>query len=217
MLTSPGYLVHEQTLCDPTVAWRKNPWDYITFNNTPFTVTIPANVGPSGKHYVLMARVMNTDGSFYTGQMNSDVFDLTGANGTWARFQQQGSYLWGDNGIDCVGWSCVKGCADATNMVTTNGTYEKCVNSCPNVSIDWDNSSRGGDPTAALVKASACPTPSSSSATPTAGTRTVRQSAGSASNTAGATARTGSAPPRPYLKALLSLAFLPLAIHLLFG
>lgn len=211
MLIIAGYLIHEQTLCDPTIAWRKNPWDYITFNNTPFTITIPANVGPSGKHYVLMARVMNTDGSYYTSQMYSDVFELTGANGTWAQFQQQYRYLWGDDGIDCVGFSCVKDCADASNMVTTNGTYQKCVNSCPNVSIDWENSSRGGDPTAAQVDASACPSPSSSSATPTVGTSNGGQSTGSASNTTGNAAQTGSAPPPRHLGALLPLALLPLA------
>ena len=205
-----GYLIHEQSLCDPTINFTKDG-SIIAFDNTPFSVTIPANVGPSGKYYVLAARVMNTDGSYYTSQVYSDVFELAGANGTWADIQKQGRSLWGDDGMACTGWSCVKDCADAPNMVTTNGTYEKCVNSCPGVSID-PNWSRGGDPTAALVEPSACPSLSSTGATPTgSGDNPTRSS----SRTAATASQTGAAASRQNLSILVALMSTPLMTAML--
>ncbi|KAF2030662.1 hypothetical protein EK21DRAFT_88777 [Setomelanomma holmii] len=195
-----GYLIHEQTLCDPTITIDVDQ-GVANFEDMPFMVTITSTVGSSGKHYVLAARVMNTDGSYYTGQLFSDVFELTGANGTRAKFQQQGNTLWGDDGMACLGFSCVKGCADAPNITTTDGYYDTCINSCPGVSVD-PNSSH--DPTAALVEPSACPNSVSSKAT------TTTTMSRSSTRPVTAAARTGVAVPMNPYNAMLSAAFPPL-------
>ncbi|KAJ4362060.1 hypothetical protein N0V83_011002 [Neocucurbitaria cava] len=85
------YLIHEQSLCDPTINIYS---DYIDLDDTPITVTIPPSVGPAGAHYVLIGRILNTDGSYYGSTWESDVFDLTGANGTWANYQRTGYTMW---------------------------------------------------------------------------------------------------------------------------
>jgi hypothetical protein len=148
----PGYLNHEQTLCDPSIVISE---DSINLNGTFTTVTIPPTVGPSGKHYTIIGRILNTDGSYYGAEWQSDVFDLVGANGTWGNWQRQGYQLWGDDGISCTGFACVKDCANTLGPSTTNGTYENCANSCPSVDIN-PSSTRGGQPTAALTKPTAC-------------------------------------------------------------
>jgi hypothetical protein len=153
MLTLPGYLNHKQSLCDPSVIISE---DSINLNGTLTTITIPPTVGPSGKHYTIIGRILNTDGSYYGAEWQSDVFDLSGANGTWGNWQRQGYQLWGDDGMSCTGFACVKDCADTIGPSTTNNTYRDCTNSCPSVDIDW-SSTRGGQPTAALTKPTACP------------------------------------------------------------
>jgi hypothetical protein len=70
--------------------------------------------------------------------------------------QRQGYQLWGDDGISCAGFACVKDCGDVIDPSTTNDTYSDCTNSCPGVDID-PSSHRGGQPTAALTKPTACP------------------------------------------------------------
>jgi hypothetical protein len=50
----------------------------------------------------------------------------------------------------------VKDCGDVIDPSTTNDTYSDCTNSCPGVDID-PSSHRGGQPTAALTKPTACP------------------------------------------------------------
>jgi hypothetical protein len=105
-----------------------------------------------------MGRILNTDGSYYGAEWQSDVFDLTGANGTWGDYQRQGYQLWGDDGMSCTGFACVKECSDILGPVTTNETmYHDCANSCPDVDIAFEISTRGGQPTAALTKPTACP------------------------------------------------------------
>jgi hypothetical protein len=105
-----------------------------------------------------MGRILNTDGSYYGSEWQSDVFDLKGANGTWGNGQKQGYQLWGDDGMSCTGFACVKDCAGATDTSTggDNDAYRECANSCPSVDIDW-SSTRGGQPTAAMTKPTACP------------------------------------------------------------
>jgi hypothetical protein len=163
-----GYLIREQSLCGPTIAFGKDS-SIITFDKTSFTVTIPADVGPSGRHYVLAARIMNTDGSHYTSQVFSDVFELTGANGAWAEFQKDGMSLWGDDGMSCTGWSCVKDCATTAKvrawMVAMSKKYYNCINACPDVSVRLSPSHDGVDG-GPLIEPPACPSVPSASPTP---------------------------------------------------
>jgi hypothetical protein len=72
-----GYLIHEQMLCDSFIEIAD---DYASFMSTPFDGTIPPTVGPSGSHYVLTVRIRKTDGSRYGASLDSEVFDLIGAN-----------------------------------------------------------------------------------------------------------------------------------------
>jgi hypothetical protein len=132
-------------------------------------VTIPANVGPSGKHYVLTAQTLNTDGSFYGASLESDIFELIGANGTWSPYQKDGYTLWGDDGIPCSAFTCVKQCAGDSSFARpapsgSNSTHNECINACPSVSVD-ESYTRGGQPTAALTTPSPCPSSRSLSAT----------------------------------------------------
>lgn len=191
-----GYLNREETLCDPTVVVFQ---DHISLYDTPVTVTIPSTVGPSGRHYALIGRIINTDGSYYGSTWESDVFDLQGANGTWADYQQTGYHLWGDDGIDCTGFACVKDCAatfgTSSTGSDTNSTYNGCANACPDVSIAFGSSTYGGQPTTDLTQPTQCPeqpvTRTSGSSTegmPTA-TRTTRTS----TRTAAAGVSTGAA------------------------
>lgn len=207
-----GYLIHEQTLCDPLVEIDSS---YVSFKNTTFSVTIPTTVGPSGKHYVLMARILNTDGSYYGSSLESDVFELTGANGTWAGYQTEGYTLWGDDGTACSGFACVKNCSDAAaNRLGAQNTtdYENCANICPDVSIDFENSTRGGQPTASLTTPSPCAALPSTSATTTpdvtgidsAPTVTRSRSAAAAAGTSAAS--TEREQLRPCLIGLISFA-----------
>ncbi|OAL53069.1 hypothetical protein IQ07DRAFT_641482 [Pyrenochaeta sp. DS3sAY3a] len=148
------YLINYQSLCDETI---KIFPDYIGLYNTPITVTIPPTVGPSGKHYNIIGRIINTDGTYYGATWESDIFDLTDANGTWANYQQQGYTLWGDDGTSCTGFSCVKDCANTFGTGPRNSTYEDCANACPEVDIAFGTSTYGGQPTTELTQPSACP------------------------------------------------------------
>lgn len=178
IIPSAGYLIQEQPLCDASIEISSDSVDY---QDTRFRVTIPANVGPSGKHYVLIAQTLNTDGSYYGASLESDVFELTGANGTWSQYQKGGYTLWGDDAIPCSGFACVKKCAGDSSFGDTspsasNSTYEECANACPSVSID-KSSTRGGQPTAALTTPSPCSNnrpPSATDATTTEERTTTR-------------------------------------------
>lgn len=124
-------------------------------------MTIPASVGPSGKHYVLKAQTLKTDGSYYGATLESNVFSITGSTGDWGQYQLQGLTLWGDDGIPCGAYDCVRKCASEAQhdykngMKTPNSTYVDCANDCPNVYID-PSSSYGGQPTTSLTTPSAC-------------------------------------------------------------
>jgi hypothetical protein len=156
IISSAGYLIHEQTLCDKSIDIGS---DSVNYQNTTFNVTIPSTVGPAGRHYVLIAQTFNTDGSYYGASLNSDIFELIGANGTWSEYQLDGATLWGNQGIPCSGFACVKACAggpswkDQSDLAISR--YEECVNACPSVSI-LESSTRGGQPTAALTTPSPC-------------------------------------------------------------
>lgn len=150
---------------------------------------------------------MNTDGSYYGSTWESDVFELTGANGTWSKSQQSGYTLWEADGISCTGFSCVKNCADpsAQSAVTQNGTqqYQDCANACPGVNIEFGNGTplRGGRPTTALTKPTACPDvqASNTGAIATTGKPTATSPTRSASRIAAASAPTGDAVSQPQM------------------
>jgi hypothetical protein len=162
-----GYLIHEQSLCDPTIEIAS---DYINFGNTSITLSIPASVGPSGRHYVLNARTMKTDGSYYGSELESNVFALNGGTGEWAGYELQGRTLWGDSGIPCGSYNCVRQCGiDGQERVQRNESYNDCANACPSVYID-PSSSYGGYPTAELTT----PTPCAVQATSASATSTTR-------------------------------------------
>lgn len=215
-----GYLIKEQSICDATI---KVFSDYIGFYDTPFTVTIPPTVGPAGAHYTLIGRIINTDGSYYGATWESDVIDLTGANGTWADYQKNGYQLWGDDGMACTGFACVKDCADtygveapfSSSENATNGTYNDCANACPDVNIAFGISTQGGQPTASLTQPTACPSLPGASSTETAtvtnGDETTTTGLlRSSTRTAAAAAGTGAAVPN-----LPSHAWLPAFVMLL--
>ncbi|KAF9741822.1 hypothetical protein PMIN06_005102 [Paraphaeosphaeria minitans] len=93
--------------------------------------------------------------SWYSASLEPDVFDLIGANGTWSNSQTSGigRTLSGYDSIPCSSYACVE-CAD-TKIADKHATlYHGCANSYPNVSIDFENSTVGGQPTATLIKPS---------------------------------------------------------------
>lgn len=219
-----GYLIHEQTLCDASIDVAT---DHVSFQNTSFSVTVPPTVGPSGEHYVLIARTFQTDGSWYGSSLESNVFDLTGANGTWSQTQKQGYTLWGDDGIACSGFACVKNCSDQTNGPSSNSeasnntAYDDCANACPNVSIDFENSTQGGQPTASLTTPSPCSVQRSVSATDAATTREVTGAGAiptaTRSRSAAAAAGTSSASCRHETWSFFLMGLISLAVIFLIG
>ena len=140
-----------------------------------------------------MGRILNTDGSYYGAEWQSDVFDLQGANGTWGSWQRQGAQLWGDDGMSCIGFACVKDCADTTDADTGdhNDAYRQCANSCPSVDIDW-SSTRGGQPTASLTRPTACPQQAKVTSTDAVPTETGF--VGTSTRSAATSITTGAAP-----------------------
>jgi hypothetical protein len=210
-----GYLIHEQTLCDASIDINS---DSVNYQNTKFNVTIPANVGPSGKHYVLTAQTLNTDGSYYGAPLESDVFELIGANGTWASYHKEGYTLWGDDGIPCSGFACTKKCAgDFSNGASapsgSNSTFYECINACPSVSVD-ESSTRGGQPTAALTTPSPCPSSRSPSATEAT---TTGEPTATRSRSATAAAGTSAAGPMRLGRSTLLMGFMSVATAFIFN
>ncbi|KAF2652010.1 hypothetical protein K491DRAFT_719343 [Lophiostoma macrostomum CBS 122681] len=155
---SDCYLLHEHALCDASISIAA---DHVSYQNTSFTVSIPSSIGPSGSNYVLVARTLQTDGSYYGASLQSNVFELTGGTGKWSAVQSQGYTLWGADGIPCSSYSCVRNCSNAesegtaSNAQNGTSTYNACANSCPNVYID-PSSTRGGQPTATLTMPTSC-------------------------------------------------------------
>lgn len=115
---------------------------------------------------MLIAQVHQTDGSWYGASLESEVFDLIDANGTWSSFQESGigRTLWGDDGIPCGSYACVKNCADSSLGETNRTLYNNCANECPSVSIDFANSTVGGQPTASRTEPPDCGARASSTA-----------------------------------------------------
>lgn len=113
---------------------------------------------------------MNTDGSHYTSEAYSDLFELAGANGTWPDWQRQVNALWGADGMSCTGWACVKECAESAGANATTITwpkyYRSCINVCPGVDVHY-KPSHGGVDDGPLVEPPACPTLPSESPMPT--------------------------------------------------
>ena len=185
--------------------------------DTPITVTVPPTVGPSGKHYTLIGRILNTDGSYYGATWESDVFDLTGANGTWSSSQQKGYTMWGDDGMACTGFACVKECADSVGPTSQDTEYQNCANNCPGVDIDFESSSYGGQPTAALTQPTACSISLSTSASATSSTTAVNgRPTRSSTRTAAASAATGAATTslhRNVLSSVLTLVVMVLSLQ----
>lgn len=155
-------------MCSPSVEITD---DYVALRNLTFSVTIPPTVGPSGQHYVLIAQIFRTDGSWYGSKFDSEVFELTGANGTWSDYQSSGFTLWGTEALPCSSFACVNGCGDETFKyqpnwpLVKNETYQSCANACPSVSIDFDSSTQGGLPTGSLTTPSSCSVSQTASAT----------------------------------------------------
>lgn len=188
----------------------------MSLNDTPFNVTIPPTVGPSGAHYVLTAQIHQTDGSRYGSSLDSEVFELIDANGTWSGFQTEGlgNTLWGNDGISCGGYGCVKNCADSLVHAKNQTQYHDCANNCPGVSIDW-SSSVGGQPTASRTKPPACDITATATATDAQAATDVRETI-SATQMRSPTGAAGSSavPSTHSCSSLLSACLMPLAILL---
>ncbi|ORY10800.1 hypothetical protein BCR34DRAFT_601817 [Clohesyomyces aquaticus] len=211
------YLLHEQPLCDESISVADS---YVLFKNTSFTVTIPANIGPSGNHYVLKAQILQTDGSYYGTNLESSIFSLSGGTGEWADYQLQGYTLWGDDGIACAGYACARNCSAGHlqspligNPANTTNQVENCINSCSSVSVDFENSTRGGQPTTDLTTPTACPV--ASNASPTARiTGSETSPTATRTRSAAAAGGTSDASPLRTSRSLSYIGFSALAIYL---
>lgn len=134
-----------------------------------------------------------------------NIFELTGANGSWTQLEQHDQKLEGTDGYPCSSFSCVKNCSlkvleqDSNNNVSYNKPYEDGVNSCPDVTFKLDSAWSQPTATPTLVThhcheqfSSAAATDQQTSAT--SATRTTSRST-SATAATGAAA-TGAASPR---------------------
>jgi hypothetical protein len=139
-----GYLIHERSICDPSISLNRDSSN-VALNNTAFSV------GPSGKHYPIVTRVMHTDGFYYTVELYSYVFELTATDCSWATLEERASSVRGIDGIHCTGFSCVQDCSDTYDTATNTTIHNKCINSYPRLSVG-PNSTRRGDTIAALVE-----------------------------------------------------------------
>jgi hypothetical protein len=124
-------------ICDVSITVSEN---HVTFHNTSFTVTIPADVGPSGSFYALHASVFQTNGETYGAEISSGTFELTGATGNWSQSQLEDYTLWSADGYPCSSFACVKVCSDTFWRKNNNSDeYEKCANNCRDVSMTSDS------------------------------------------------------------------------------
>jgi len=107
--------------------------------------TVPSSVGPSGATYGVSIQLFQTDGSKYSGKIQSDIFNLSSATGNWSNSQLSDYVLSSPDTIPCSSFACVKDCSD---MVWTNNTnlsgagetgnssvYRDCAEKCPGVTI----------------------------------------------------------------------------------
>ncbi|KAF2812381.1 uncharacterized protein BDZ99DRAFT_569069 [Mytilinidion resinicola] len=180
-------LIKAISVCDPSITVYDQ---YVQISNTTYKVTIPANIGPSGPHYVLKSQLIQTDGSRYGAELSSDVFDLTSATGNWAYTQLQGYTLWSADGVPCTGFPCVKNCSEAAHNAyqksnnASDSAYQDCANSCPGVNINFNSTQQPTQPTSTP---SPCPARASTSAALLSGsTRTKTATLNSATPTSAA-------------------------------
>jgi len=166
-------------------------------SKTSVSVTIPADVGPSGsKYYQISTMEYNNDPNSDTGDSGfqySSYFTLTGASGNWSQWELDGHTL-GDDTVPCTSVSCLRKCAndnykseaDESKMDAIYDCFAKCPGYPQDQDEEADGGEEGGDGSSSTVYNS-----SSGSATSTASgaAKTTMSTAASATAT-----HSGSAP-----------------------
>ncbi|KAI9731301.1 MAG: hypothetical protein M1834_005204 [Cirrosporium novae-zelandiae] len=110
--------------------------DSIPIDTTSLTLTIPADVGPSGYYYSLSVAEYGGHGGGESGFQYSNDFKLVGGTGEWSEEELDGYVLWGDpSGLPCDAVACVRQC---------DGD-DSCAAKCPGVvmSTDYDGNYSG--------------------------------------------------------------------------
>lgn len=133
-----GFLARNISICDPTITIAS---DHVSFDNTTIQFTIPPSVGPDGANYGVSIQLFQTDGSRYSVDVGSNIFNLSSATGNWSKSQLADWVLSSPDTIPCSSFACVKNCADMVwNLTmyaeTSNDTvYRDCAAKCPGVTI----------------------------------------------------------------------------------
>lgn len=144
-----------------TVCWLVNA---TSVNTTTLDITIPPDVGPSGRFYALAGTGINLDlgmgMSGYAGSEDSNNFTLKGGTAQWSPGELKGVIFGFPNDIPCTSYNCVRNCTNGmaldfaevsvqANKPGVKQAYE-CMASCPGVHVpSWaeitDGNGSGGD------------------------------------------------------------------------
>ncbi|KAH8812672.1 hypothetical protein F5884DRAFT_832285 [Xylogone sp. PMI_703] len=104
---------------------------------TTLSITILADIGPSGSFYALVSTDINLGGgSSFAGYINygtDSAFSLQGGTGKWSPAELSGVSFSNDNRVPCTAYSCVRNCT-LTTKVKSDQFYE-CMGGCPGVYI----------------------------------------------------------------------------------
>ncbi|RFU35452.1 hypothetical protein B7463_g848, partial [Scytalidium lignicola] len=152
VITSPGLSDSENSEAGP-VCWLVNS---TASDTTTLSITIPADVGPSGPYYSLAITDVTADGDTNYIFTDGGDFNLEGGTAKWSPAELQGTAFGDDTIVPCTSYNCVRNCtllvdfdnlqnisAEAAEAETKAG-YE-CMAACPGIHVPSWNETYGGE------------------------------------------------------------------------
>lgn len=177
---------------DQPACWLVNSTD---IDVDTLSITIPADIGPSGPYYTIAVTYLTADGDEDFMFTDGD-FDLEGGTAQWSPAEKLGTAFGDDTVIPCTSYNCVRNCTlvvDFDNLpnitpaaaeAQTKSAYE-CMAACPGVNIPSWNETYGPE---AFGTDDSDSSSSSASAPASAPTSTLASSASSTPASTKATA-----------------------------
>ncbi|KAK5123706.1 hypothetical protein LTR85_002342 [Meristemomyces frigidus] len=105
--------------------------------SSPFTVTVPADSGPSADYYSIAISDLTTS----QGATYSNRFNFTGGTGNYTEYEQHlgGAPFWSADDLPCTAYACARKCAQASypdDLTSTSAynTMKSCILECSGVS-----------------------------------------------------------------------------------
>ncbi|RFU35721.1 hypothetical protein B7463_g571, partial [Scytalidium lignicola] len=144
-----GFDSYRVYLATTPPGWGTGPVCYLvnstTIDTTTLTITIPADVGPSGSFYSISTMEFNQDPykDGPSGFEYSGTFDLEGGKGEWSSSELAGFGLGDMDSVPCTAYNCIRQCNNGIDPTSDDkAIYKKvyeCMLNCPGVSLpSWD-------------------------------------------------------------------------------